>query len=150
MILIACGLFLIGKSVLEIHTRFEGSGEERAVTGRVGFTGVLIQIALLDIVFSLDSVIAAVGMADRLEIMIATVVIAVVVIMLFAEHVSRFFKRHPTLKVLALRFLILIGVMLVAEAVGTEVDKRYIYFVMAFSLVVKMINVQLWRRGIHI
>ncbi len=148
IILIGGGLFLIAKSVLEIHARFEGEEDEHTDTKAPGFTGVLIQIAILDIVFSLDSVITAIGMAKDLWIMIAAVVISVVVMMLFAERVSRFVKRHPTLKVLALSFLILIGVMLVAEAVGTEVNKGYIYFAMSFSLVVEMLNIQIRRRGI--
>ena len=118
---------------------------------RSSFTeaGYVAQIAILDIVFSLDSVITAVGMAEDLSVMVAAVVISVVVMMLFAERVSRFVKRHPTLKVLALSFLILIGVMLVAEAIGTEVNKGYIYFAMAFSLVVEMINIRLRRRGVE-
>jgi len=149
MILVGGGLFLIGKSVLEIHERFEGDKEEHEVRKSPGFSGVLVQIAILDVVFSLDSVITAVGMAEDLYIMITSVVIAVIVMMLFAERVSRFVKQHPTLKILALSFLILIGVMLVAEAVGTEVNKGYIYFAMSFSLVVEMINIQLRRRGVE-
>jgi predicted tellurium resistance membrane protein TerC len=107
MILIGGGLFLIGKSVFEIHRRFEGEDDEHSVTKIPGFAGVLIQIAILDIVFSLDSVITAIGMAEDLSVMITAVVIAIIVMMLFAERVSRFVKRHPTLKVLALSFLIL-------------------------------------------
>ena len=149
MILIGGGLFLIGKSVLEIHARFEGEEDEHAITKTPGFTGVLIQIAILDVVFSLDSVITAVGMADELYVMVAAVILAVIVMMLFAEKVSQFVKRHPTLKILALSFLILIGVMLVAEAIGTEVNKGYIYFAMTFSLIVEMINIQLRRRGMY-
>lgn len=149
MILFGGGLFLIAKSVLEIHRKFEGEEEEHSVTKAPGFTSVLVQIAVLDIIFSLDSVITAVGMADELYVMISAVVISVVVMMLFAERVSLFVKRHPTLKVLALSFLILIGVMLVAEAVGTEVNKGYIYFAMSFSLFVEMINIRLRRTGAH-
>jgi len=147
LILISGGLFLIGKSVLEIHARFEGEEDEHHVAVNPSFASVLFQIAVLDIVFSLDSVITAVGMAEELSVMIAAVVISVVVMMLFAERVSRFVKQHPTLKVLALSFLILIGVMLVAEASGSEVNKGYIYFAMSFALVVEMINIQLRRRG---
>lgn len=147
IILLAGGLFLIGNSVLEIHARFEGREEAHVVPKSPSLYSVLFQIALLDIVFSLDSVITAVGMAEDLGVMVAAVVISVVVMMLFAERVSRFVNRHPTLKVLALSFLILIGVMLVAEALGTEVDKGYIYFAMAFSLVVEIINLQLRGRG---
>ncbi len=146
MILVSGGLFLIGKSVLEIHARFEPEDRPHRITPTPGFVGVLVQIAVLDVVFSLDSVITAVGMADDLTVMIAAVVLAVAVMMLFAEHVSRFVKHHPTLKILALSFLILIGVMLVAEAVGTQVNKGYIYFAMAFSLAVEMINIRLQRQ----
>ncbi|MCH2201284.1 MAG: TerC family protein [Fuerstiella sp.] len=149
MILVGGGLFLIGKSVLEIHRQFEGANDDHVVTKTSGFTAVLIQIAILDIVFSLDSVITAIGMAENLSVMITAVVISIIVMLLFAERISRFVSRHPTLKVLALSFLILIGVMLVAEAIGTEVNKAYIYFAMSFSLVVEMINIQLRRRGVE-
>ncbi len=134
---------------MEIHKRFEGDEEEHEVARSPSFMSVLVQIAILDVVFSLDSVITAVGMADTLSVMVAAVVISVIVMMLFAERVSVFVKRHPTLKILALSFMILIGVMLVAEAIGTEVDKGYIYFAMSFSLVVEMINIRLRRRGVH-
>ncbi len=142
LILLAGGLFLIGKSVHEIHVKLEGSPQDRAVSGATSFASALIQIALLDMVFSLDSVITAIGMADRLGVMIAAVIVAVVVMLVFAESVSRFVSRHPTLKMLALSFLILIGVMLVAEAVGTHFDKGYIYFAMAFALLVEFLNLR--------
>lgn len=147
LILVGGGLFLIAKSVLEIHKRFEGDEDEHTATKTSSFTSVLVQIAVLDIIFSLDSVITAVGMAKDLSVMIAAVVISVVVMLLFAERVSRFVKRHPTLKILALSFMILIGVMLVAEAIGTEVNKGYIYFAMSFSLIVEMINIRVRRSG---
>ena len=118
---------MIGKSVVEIHEQTEGEHDKHR-TKPANYAGALVQIALLDIVFSLDSVITAVGMADDLSVMIAAVVISIIVMMLFAERVSRFVKRHPTLKVLALSFLILIGVMLVAEGIGTHIEKGYIYF----------------------
>jgi predicted tellurium resistance membrane protein TerC len=146
-ILLGGGLFLIANSVREIHNRFEGEEDEHNVRKAPSFTGVLVQIAILDIVFSLDSVITAVGMAKDLSVMIAAVVISVIVMMMFAERVSIFVKRHPTLKILALSFLILIGVMLVAESIGTEVNKGYIYFAMSFSLVVEMINIRMQRQG---
>ena len=148
IILFSGGLFLIGNSVLEVHDSFDGKEDRHFVAKSPTFFSVLIQIALLDIVFSLDSVITAVGMSSQLWVMVAAVVISVVVMMLFAERISRFVKQHPTLKILALSFLILIGVMLVAEALGTEVNKGYIYFAMAFSLVVEVINIRL-RRGSH-
>lgn len=148
IILFFGGLFLIAKSVREIHNKFDGEEDGHAVARAPGFVSVLVQIALLDIIFSLDSVITAVGMANQLSVMVAAVVISVIVMMLFAGRVSMFVKRHPTLKILALSFLILIGVMLVAEAAGTEVNKGYIYFAMSFSLIVEMINIQLRRRGV--
>ncbi|MEZ6126218.1 MAG: hypothetical protein R3C49_24085 [Planctomycetaceae bacterium] len=106
------------------------------------FAGVLVNIAVMDMIFSLDSVITAVGMTENLPVMIAAVVLSVMVMMMFAGRISRFVKKHPTLKMLALSFLILIGVMLVAEAAGTHVNKGYIYFAMAFSLVVEALNIR--------
>jgi predicted tellurium resistance membrane protein TerC len=143
LILLAGGLFLIGKSVLEIHHKIEGDEHQRAARA-AGFAGVIVQIAILDIVFSLDSVITAVGMVtpDKLWVMITAIIVAVGVMLVFSGSVSAFIERHPTLKVLALSFLILIGVLLVAEAIGTHINKGYIYFAMAFSLVVEMINMK--------
>lgn len=147
MILFAGGLFLIWKSVFEIHKKFEGGEEEHKVSGHASFVGVVLQIGILDIIFSLDSVITAVGMvktsAMGLAVMIAAICLAIVVMLIFAGKVSDFVERHPTLKMLALSFLILIGVMLVAEGVGAHMDKKYIYFAMAFSLVVEMLNMRL-------
>ena len=111
------------------------------------FAGVLIQIALLDVVFSLDSVITAVGMVDDITIMVASIIIAVIVMLVFAEPVSRFVEKHPTLKMLALSFLILIGVMLIAEGVGAHMDKGYIYFAMFFALIVEVMNIGLRQKG---
>ncbi|MEY2785093.1 MAG: hypothetical protein RL277_1303 [Planctomycetota bacterium] len=144
LILLGGGLFLIGKSTFEIHERLEGPqhGPIDAKT-RISFSSVLIQIMLLDIVFSLDSVITAVGMVQNITIMIAAVIVAVAVMMLFAGAVSDFVERHPAIKMLALSFLILIGVMLVAEGFGQHVSKGYIYFAMAFSLLVELLNMRL-------
>jgi predicted tellurium resistance membrane protein TerC len=147
LILIAGGLFLIYKSVKELHERLEASRNEEAKAANTvktaSFGGVLLQIAVLDIVFSLDSVITAVGMVDILWVMITAMVIAMLVMMVFAGRVSRFVSKHPTIKVLALAFLILIGVMLVAESLGQHIDKGYIYFAMAFAVVLEMINLRI-------
>jgi predicted tellurium resistance membrane protein TerC len=146
LILFAGGLFLVGKSVHEIHDKLEGPGHHRDVSGTATFASVLIQIAVLDIIFSLDSVITAVGMAEDLWVMILAIILAVGVMLVFAGTVSAFVERHPTLKMLALSFLILIGVMLIAEGVGTEVNKGYIYFAMAFSLTVEFLNLKMRSR----
>jgi predicted tellurium resistance membrane protein TerC len=145
LILLVGGLFLLAKSTHEIHVKLEG--EEGGVSARVkpSFTGVLIQILLLDIVFSLDSVITAVGMTARLGVMIAAVVVAVVGMMMFAGPISRFVERHPTVKMLALSFLLLIGVTLIAEGLDRHIPKGYIYFAMAFSVFVEMLNLKLRR-----
>ena len=145
IILFTGGLFLVGKSVHEIHDEF-GKGEHKIKSKATSFSGVLIQIAILDIVFSLDSVITAVGMVNDLWVMVTAIVLAVAVMLIFAEPVSHFVEKHPTLKMLALAFLILIGVMLVAEGVGAHVDKGYIYFAMFFALIVEFMNLKL-RRG---
>ena len=142
LILFLGGLFLVGKSVYEIHDSF-GHGEASPEPSSSLFASVLLQIALLDVVFSLDSVITAVGMVENLYIMVASIVIAVIVMLIFAEPVSRFVDTHPTLKILALSFLILIGVMLVAEGVGAHLDKGYIYFAMFFALIVEVINISI-------
>jgi predicted tellurium resistance membrane protein TerC len=137
------GLFLIWKSVHEIHERLEGeSGKAHGVPQTVTFGGVLFQIALLDIVFSLDSVITAIGMANEIAIMIAAVVIAVAFMMFAAGPVSVFVDRHPTIKMLALSFLMLIGVTLIAESLDQHIPKGYIYFAMAFSVLVEMLNLR--------
>ncbi|NBR86936.1 MAG: TerC family protein [Verrucomicrobia bacterium] len=143
LILLLGGLFLITKSTREIHGKLEG--EDGSVTNRLAptFASVIIQIMLIDIVFSLDSVITAVGMANRIGVMIAAVFLAMVVMVMFVEQVSAFVERHPTIKMLALSFLILIGTMLVAEGCHQHVNKGYIYFAMAFSAGVEMLNVRL-------
>jgi predicted tellurium resistance membrane protein TerC len=148
LILLAGGLFLIGKSVHEIHEAIEGSGKQTGVEGKASFVGALIQIAILDMVFSLDSVITAVGMVppDKLWVMVVSIVLAIGVMLAFAGPVSSFVARHPTLKILALSFLILIGVMLVAESVGTHINKGYIYFAMAFALLVEVLNLKMRSR----
>ena len=144
LILFAGGLFLIGKSVMEIHEKLEGAdGHATSNLKTVSFQGVIIQILLLDIVFSLDSVITAVGMANKLWVMITAVVIALGVMLAFAGAISDFVNRHPTLKMLALSFLILIGVMLVGESLGHHIPKGYIYFSMAFAFIVEMLNLRL-------
>jgi predicted tellurium resistance membrane protein TerC len=147
LILIGGGLFLIGKSVFEIHDKLEGAAQketERPGTGQLG--RALVQIVVLDVVFSLDSVITAVGMAKQLWVMMVAVVLAVGVMLVFAESISGFVHRHPTIQMLALSFLILIGVMLVAEGVEKHIERGYIYFAMAFSLVVELLNQRL-RKG---
>ncbi len=143
LILLLGGLFLLAKSTHEIHNKLEG--EEGQVTARVAstMTSVITQIILLDIVFSFDSVITAVGMANRLGIMVAAVVIAVIFMMLFAGFISDFVNRHPTIKMLALSFLLLIGVSLIAEGLDHHIPKGYIYFAMAFSVFVEMLNLRM-------
>ena len=142
LILLLGGLFLIAKSTHEIHLKLEGDEGTNAARRVVSLAGVIVQILLLDIVFSLDSVITAVGMADHVAVMIAAVVIAVAVMMLSARAVSRFVERHPTVKMLALSFLILIGVSLIGEGWGHHIPKGYVYFAMGFSLFVEMINLR--------
>jgi predicted tellurium resistance membrane protein TerC len=143
LILIIGGLFLLFKSTHEIHARIEGE-EDAAAAGRraPSFTGVLVQIALLDIVFSLDSVITAVGMVDEVSVMVVAVVISVVIMMAAAAPISAFVNRHPTVKILALSFLLLIGLSLLLEGFDHHIPKGYIYFAMAFSVFVEMINLR--------
>jgi predicted tellurium resistance membrane protein TerC len=142
LVLLIGGLFLIGKATVEIHERLEGEEGKASGKGAPSLRSVLIQIMLLDIVFSLDSVITAVGMVDHLGVMVSAVVTAVAFMMLFARPVSEFVERHPTVKILALSFLILIGVSLVAESFEQHIPKGYIYFAMAFSVVVEMLNLR--------
>lgn len=142
LILIIGGLFLIYKSTHEIHEKLEGDEEDKAVKKVFSFSGVIIQILILDIVFSLDSVITAVGMADELWVMIAAVVIAVIVMMFSANAISNFVNLHPTVKMLALSFLLLIGVSLLAEGFDRHIPKGYIYFAMAFSVLVETLNLK--------
>ncbi|MBA2276613.1 MAG: TerC family protein [Chloroflexia bacterium] len=142
LILLGGGLFLLAKSTMEIHEKLEGSEEHGESRTAASFTGVIIQIMLLDIVFSLDSVITAVGMADDLPVMVAAVVIAVGVMMVGAGPISAFVDQHPTVKMLALSFLLLIGMSLVAEGFHQHIPKGYIYAAMAFSILVEVLNLR--------
>jgi predicted tellurium resistance membrane protein TerC len=146
LILLGGGLFLLAKATLEIHERLEGEEGHSSAKVYPSFGAVILQIMLLDIVFSLDSVITAVGMADEISIMVAAVIIAVAIMMLSASPISAFVNRHPTVKVLALSFLLLIGLSLVGEAFGMHIPKGYIYFAMGFSIFVEMINLRV-RKG---
>ena len=144
LILLVGGIFLIGKATFEIHEKVTDLDEHHETKrASASFKATIIQIVLLDAVFSLDSVITAVGMADRIEIMIAAVLISVGAMMIFADRVSAFIEKNPTLKVLALSFLILIGVLLVADGFEQHLNKGYVYFAMAFSLGVEMLNMKL-------
>jgi predicted tellurium resistance membrane protein TerC len=147
LILLGGGLFLIFKATWEIYDKVEASHHERtAAAARAAFGWVIFQILLLDIVFSLDSVITAVGMANDLAIMVTAMVIAMLIMLVSAGTVSRFIDSHPSLKILALAFLLLIGVMLVAEGMGSHIEKGYIYFAMAFSLLVELVNMRYHRK----
>jgi predicted tellurium resistance membrane protein TerC len=147
VILIGGGVFLLAKATTEIHHSLEGAEQERGANVAVtSFTSVIIQIALLDIVFSLDSVITAIGMVDQLWVMITAVVVSVGIMMFAAEPISAFVHRHPTIKMLALSFLLLIGLSLILEGVGQHIPKGYIYFAMAFSVFVEMINLRLRKK----
>ena len=150
VILIGGGLFLLAKSTLEIHTGLEGEEQHHEAKIRATFTSVILQIAIIDIVFSLDSVITAVGMADHVEVMIAAVVVAVIVMMFLAGPIGDFVDRHPTIKMLALSFLILIGMALIGEGVDLHIPKGYIYFAMAFSVMVEMLNLRLRRKSVPV
>lgn len=142
LILLLGGLFLLGKSTLEIHHALEGESSEGGSTVQANFVAILVQIAVLDIVFSLDSVITAVGLADHLSVMVIAVIISVGVMLIAAKSVSDFVDKHPTIKMLALSFLILIGMTLVGEGMGFHVPKGYVYFAMAFSLAVEFLNIR--------
>lgn len=146
LVLLLGGLFLLGKSTHEIHGALEGTESHLEVPNKASFASILIQIALLDIVFSLDSVITAVGMVSQIGVMIAAVVIAVAFMMFAAGPLSRFVERHPTIKMLALSFLLMIGTLLIAEGFGLHIPKGYVYFAMAFSVFVEMLNLRLRRR----
>jgi predicted tellurium resistance membrane protein TerC len=147
LILVGGGLFLMWKSVHEIHNSLEGEADEHtAAAVRASFATVIVQIAILDIIFSLDSVITAVGMVDEVPIMVLAIVIAVGVMMFAAKPIGEFVDRHPTVKMLALSFLILVGMALVAEGWGYPIPKGYIYFAMAFSVVVEMLNIRVRAR----
>ncbi|HYH86250.1 MAG TPA: TerC family protein [Pyrinomonadaceae bacterium] len=143
LVLLIGGLFLLAKSTHEIHGSLEGEEGHKSAKIYPSFVGVLIQIALLDMVFSLDSVITAVGMVDNLWIMIAAVVVSIIFMMAFAGSIGAFVQKHPTIKMLALSFLILIGVTLIAEGLDQHIPKGYIYFAMAFSVLVEILNLRL-------
>lgn len=146
LILISGGLFLIWKSTHEIHEKLEGGETLVSTGGRAGFAAVIVQILMLDVVFSLDSIITALGMANQLAVMVAAVVIAVGFMMLFSGRISAFVEKHPTLKMLALSFLLLIGVALIGDGLDMHIPKGYLYFAMAFSVLVEMLNLRV-RRG---
>ena len=146
LILIGGGLFLLAKATLEIHESLEGEDVHQVARGSASFGSVLVQIVLLDAVFSLDSVITAVGMADEILVMIAAVVIAIGVMLVAAGPLAAFVSRHPTVKMLALSFLLLIGMSLVGDGLGLHIPKGYVYFAMGFSVFVEMLNLRLRRR----
>ncbi len=147
IILIGGGLFLLAKSTFEIHGALEGSETTERKAVAAGMLGVLVQIALLDVVFSLDSVITAIGLAQQLAVMMIAIVLAVLVMMVAAKAVGEFVDRHPTIKMLALSFLVLVGVALVAEGMGFHIPRGYIYFAMAYAVGVEMLNLRVRRRN---
>lgn len=152
LVLLVGGLFLLGKATHEIHDKLEGEEGEASARVAPSFASVIVQITLLDIVFSLDSVITAVGMVQQLGVMIAAVIVAVAFMMFFAGAISGFVERHPTVKMLALSFLLMIGVMLIAEGLGHHIPKGYVYFSMAFSVFVEALNIRLRKvsRPVHL
>jgi len=147
LILIGGGVFLLWKSVMEIHQLLEGEEGERSAAVRASFAAVIGQVMVIDLVFSLDSIITAVGMVRQIEVMIAAVIVSVALMMVFAAPIGRFVSAHPTIKVLALSFLVVIGVLLVAGGFGHDVPKGYVYFALAFSVAVEMINIRLRKRS---
>ena len=150
LILVAGGMFLLAKSVSEIHEKIEGSHEQQVSKKKNTVASIILQIIVLDIVFSFDSILTAVGLSKHLEIMITAVVLAMIVMIYFVEMISRFIKKHPTLQVLALSFLILIGFMLVIDGFHFEVPKGYIYFALFFSVMVEFINMKIRKKsGAH-
>ncbi|MGH6623981.1 MAG: TerC family protein [Burkholderiaceae bacterium] len=149
LILILGGMFLIWKSTGEIHGAMEGDEHETSSTVKATFTAVILQIMVIDLVFSLDSIITAVGMVDQIPVMIAAVVASVGLMMLFAGPIGRFVSDHPTIKMLALSFLVVVGVVLVAEGFGHHVPKGYVYFAMAFSVCVEMLNIRMRKHTIR-
>lgn len=146
IVLIAGGLFLLGKSTLEIHDKLEGEEGPSARPIRTSFIAVIVQIAVLDIVFSLDSVITAIGLANQLFIMVAAIVAAVIFMMVFVGRLNEFVERHPTIKILALSFLLLVGLTLISEGLDLHIPKGYVYFAMAFSVFVEMLNLRVRAR----
>jgi predicted tellurium resistance membrane protein TerC len=150
IILIGGGLFLLWKSTMEIHESLEGTGEERSAAAMAGFAATIAQIAVIDIIFSLDSVITAVGLAQDVAVMIIAIVLAVLVMMFASRAIGEFVDRHPTIKVLALSFLVVIGVALIAEGFDWHVPRGYIYFAMAFSTVVEMLNIRMRKKALPV
>ena len=142
LILLGGGLFLIAKSTQEIYDKVERESEEDIQGWFNGLSGVVAQIMVLDIIFSLDSVITAIGMADDIEVMVTAVIIAIAVMLLFAKQIGDFVNKYPSMKILALSFLLLIGVLLTAEGLGQHINKGYIYFAMAFALMVELLNIR--------
>jgi predicted tellurium resistance membrane protein TerC len=147
LILIGGGLFLIWKSTGEIHQSMEGEQGHESSAVKATFTAVILQIMVVDMVFSLDSIITAVGMVDQIEVMVAAVILSVGLMMLFAGAIGRFVSEHPTIKMLALAFLVVVGVVLIAEGFDQHVPKGYVYFAMAFSVGVEMLNIRLRKRS---
>lgn len=147
IILVGGGLFLLAKSTFEIHGALEGAETTNRKSVATGMLGVLVQIALMDIVFSLDSVITAIGLAQQVAVMMLAIILAVLVMMLAAKPVGEFVDRHPTIKMLALSFLVLVGVALIAEGMGFHIPRGYIYFAMAYAVGVEMLNLRVRRRG---
>ena len=147
LVLILGGLFLIWKSTTEVHQSLEGEHEHKSSAAKATFTSVMLQIVLVDMVFSLDSIITAVGMVDDVRIMIAAVISSVLLMMLFAGPIGRFVSDHPTIKMLALAFLVVVGVVLVAEGFDHHVPKGYVYFAMAFSVAVEMLNIRMRKKA---
>ncbi len=147
IILIGGGLFLLWKSTVEIHESLEGAGEERKAGALSGFAATIVQIAVIDIIFSLDSVITAVGLAQDVSVMIIAIIAAVGVMMFAAKAIGDFVDRHPTIKILALSFLVMVGVALIAEGFDLHIPRGYIYFAMAFSTVVEMLNIRMRRKA---
>jgi predicted tellurium resistance membrane protein TerC len=147
LILILGGLFLVYKSTTEIHHSLEGAEGDKTTTVKASFGAVITQIMLVDLVFSLDSIITAVGMVDDVRVMIAAVVVSVGLMMVFATPIGRFVSAHPSIKMLALSFLVVVGVVLIAEGFDHHVPKGYVYFAMAFSVAVEMLNIRLRRRS---
>lgn len=147
IILMAGGIFLIFKSTLEIHHKLEQSNDPKKVSAPSAFSAVILQIVLVDMVFSFDSILTAIGLVENVWVMIMAVVISMAIMMLFAGKISNFINRHPTLQILALSFLIMIGVMLVAEGFHQEINKAYIYTAIAFSLIVELINMRMRKKN---
>lgn len=149
LVLISGGLFLLWKSTKEIHQLLEGEAGEASAAVRATFTGVILQIAIIDLVFSLDSIVTAVGMVDQLEVMIAAVIVSVLLMMAFAGGIGRVVSEHPTIKMLALAFLVVIGVVLIADGFDHHVPKGYVYFAMAFSVAVESLNLRMKKRTVR-